>query len=207
VTKALWSLEAVLKERDGATIQKNAVIAYQALTSMEKLAEELITTSEIDQGTVVPKITKIKIVDVLDKVLREAKEKSEAWKVAMKIEPISAIAAMNTDPKLFSRVLGEVLENAIFYSPEGGVIEVRVEATNGDMLFEVSDNGIGIPEKQQTLVFTKFFRATNVDTNEIPGMGLGLFIAREYVKLLNGKIWFQSTEKEGTTFSILLPQK
>ena len=207
VTKALWSLEAVLKEKDVNLLQKNAAIAYQSMRSMEKLSEELIITSEIDQGTVIPKIEKVKLIDILDSVLRDEKEKSEARRVAIKVSPVSAIAAVYTDQKLFSRILVEVLNNAIMYSPENGVVEIEVSADNGNMVFEIRDNGIGIPEKQQTLVFTKFFRATNVNTTEIPGLGLGLFIAREYANLLRGKIWFKSAEKAGTTFSILLPQK
>ena len=76
-----------------------------------------------------------------------------------------------------------------------------------NLLVTISDTGIGIPADQQSLVFIKFFRGNNFDTTEIVGAGLGLFTAREYIKLLKGKIWFNSEIEKGSTFFVQIPLK
>lgn len=84
-------------------------------------------------------------------------------------------------------------------------VEIKVRRQNDDMLIEVTDDGIGIPEEHRPLLFTKFFRGSNFDTTAIPGAGLGLYIAKSYLTLLGGKIWFESAEGKGTTFFVSLP--
>ncbi|MBI5153375.1 MAG: ATP-binding protein, partial [Parcubacteria group bacterium] len=73
-----------------------------------------------------------------------------------------------------------------------------------DLLIEIIDHGFGIPEEEQVLIFTKFFRASNHGKENV-GDGLGLYIAKAYITLLGGRIWFNSEEGKGTTFSITLP--
>ena len=105
------------------------------------------------------------------------------------------------------QVLSNLVSNAIKYSPAGGMIEVTVceEVETKTALLSVCDHGIGIPAHQQSLVFGRFARADNARAYGIGGTGLGLYLCRELVERHGGRIWFESVEEQGSTFSIALP--
>ena len=132
-----------------------------------------------------------------------AKERS----ITLSVAPISTFLGIDTDPKLMKGALLKILENAVCYSIAKDEVKMNVslQEKQKSILIEIQDAGIGIPAAEQPLVFTKFFRGSNFNTTDISGAGLGLYIAREYVKLLGGKIWFKSEEKKGTAFSVFLP--
>src|SRR6185436_2772498 len=125
--------------------------------------------------------------------------KSEERKVSLEVLPISGSLGFITDQKLLSRILYEIVDNAINYSP-GGKVEIRAEAQKDGTLITVSDTGIGITENEQPFIFTKFFRGRNFDTTEIVGAGLGLYISKSYADLLGNRLWFESKENQGAKF-------
>ncbi|MCB2208043.1 MAG: HAMP domain-containing histidine kinase [Bacteroidetes bacterium] len=103
------------------------------------------------------------------------------------------------DKHLFKNIMNNLLSNAIKFSPENTEIEIISEITGNSLKVEISDQGIGIPAKDQKKVFRRFFRAGNALINE-EGTGLGLNIVQKYTELMNGNISFKSTENSGTTF-------
>ncbi len=206
-TKVLWNLESALEENDNQKLKEKLKIAYQSAKSIQKLNMQLFTVSEIDQKIIIPVHENVKLVDFIGEILKESQEKIKERNVSINIEPISPVLGFNTDTKILKRILMEILENGLNYSKSGGMVKLKTATQNDSFLFEISDTGIGIPEDQQALVFTKFFRGNNFNTTDISGAGLGLFISREYVRLLGGKIWFESKEGKGVTFFISLPLK
>lgn len=204
VNEALWNLEVALEEKDQTKINQDLKTAYLSIKNVHKLVSQLLEVSKLDQGNIVPKTESMKLVDIFEDVLKPLKEKAQERDVEIIVEPISAIAALETDPALLKQVLFEVIENAANYSRPQNKVHITMTAQEKGMLFEVKDAGIGIPEEQQPLIFTKFFRGNNIPRESI-GAGLGLYLSREYIKLLGGKIWFTSEEDKGTTFSILVP--
>lgn len=205
VTEALWSLEAVMGENNPQLIKKNASIAHDSIQSVRKLSEELITVSEIDQGEIYVDVTEVKLLSLMDEVLEEVSEKAGERAIKLEVSAISSSDILHTDRKLLKQILVELLDNAITYSPKKSEVTCNIKNNGNEFLFEIKDSGIGIDAEHQPLVFTKFFRGSNFSTSEIAGAGLGLYITRGYVKLLNGKIWFKSEKKKGTTFSVSIP--
>lgn len=108
------------------------------------------------------------------------------------------------DRKILRRAFTNLLSNAIKYSPEGGAVFFRLSLTGAETIIEVQDQGIGIPEQDQTRLFEPFHRATNVAN--LPGTGLGLAITRQIVELHSGRISFK-TGPAGTSFFIYLPNR
>jgi PAS domain S-box-containing protein len=103
------------------------------------------------------------------------------------------------------QVLTNLLDNAIKYSPHGGRIELGVEADDAHARFFVRDNGLGIPLGEQKRIFEKFYRLDPDQRRGIGGSGLGLYICRELVRSMNGRIWVDSDPGEGATFTFELP--
>ncbi len=108
------------------------------------------------------------------------------------------------DQQIIKAVMLNLLSNAIKYSPEESRIRLKMQQKNNHFCFEVCDNGIGIPKKEQDMLFNSFFRASNAQN--IQGSGLGLNIVKQYVDLANGSIEFDSTEGKGTRFIVEIPE-
>lgn len=102
-------------------------------------------------------------------------------------------------------VLVNLLENAVKYSPEGGSIVVKLDVVDDRIRFSVRDEGIGIPAEEQPRVFEKFYRLESLRTARIEGTGLGLYITRELLERMDGRIWISSQEGAGSTFFFDLP--
>jgi two-component system sensor histidine kinase VicK len=102
-------------------------------------------------------------------------------------------------------VLGNLIDNAVKYSPDGGVVEVAVENDEGRVRFCVSDEGIGIPPAEHDRIFEKFYRLDPDMTRGIGGTGLGLYISRELVRRLGGRIWVEPNGGKGSVFCVEVP--
>ncbi len=109
------------------------------------------------------------------------------------------------DPDKVRQVLTNFVENAVKYSPDGGVVELTLSRRDHAVRFSVSDQGLGIPSSDQRRIFDKFYRVDPNLTRGVGGTGLGLYISRELVRRMNGTIWVDSREGEGSRFSFELP--
>lgn len=124
-----------------------------------------------------------------------------------------ALGLLPLDPAVLRAVLQNLISNAFKYTPAQGLIRIRAQRSNekptptssGSLLLQVSDSGYGIPKYQQAKVFTKLFRADNIKKKDTDGTGLGLAIAKAMVEYTGGRMWFDSIENKGSTFSVLLP--
>jgi signal transduction histidine kinase len=113
---------------------------------------------------------------------------------------------VRADPERLEQVLGNLLDNAVKYSPEGGEVRVSLRAEGAGAVLTVRDEGIGLPPGAEEAIFEPFGRAANAQAGQLPGMGLGLYVCREIVDLHDGRIWASSAgEGEGATFSVWLP--
>ena len=122
-------------------------------------------------------------------------------------EIFSNYPMVKTDSRLVQQVLDNLISNAIKYSPEGGVIEVKVDIQEGKKILKisVSDHGIGISNEELSKIFDRLYRSTNPFVQNIPGSGLGLSICKEIVSALNGNIEVSSQINKGSNFSFTLP--
>ena len=103
------------------------------------------------------------------------------------------------------RVFGNLVGNAVKYTPQGGRVEVKAARTNGQISVSIADTGMGIPADELPKLWTEFFRARNAKKSEIVGTGLGLSIVKRLVTSWGGLVAVQSEEGKGTTFTVTLP--
>ena len=206
ISKAILLLQMALEEKDPEKLRANAQESYDALRSIGTLSEQLVVVSKIDQGMIIPTIEAISLSDFVQTLLKAAQPEAAEHKTTIAPE-ISAkkIVTFYTSQDLLQQALLEILRNAIVYGETGGEVKLKISEQNDALLFEVYNRGIGIDNQHQALAFTKFFRGNNFDTSKIPGTGLGLYIAKEYVRLLKGKIWFKSEPGKDTSFFVSVP--
>lgn len=107
------------------------------------------------------------------------------------------------DPAMLNHVFGNLLSNALKYSPSGTTVTLSIQQEDDTLLVTVTDEGIGIPQEDQQRLFTEFYRADNAQ--DYDGSGLGLVIAKQHVEVHRGELWFESTEGQGATFYVRLP--
>jgi signal transduction histidine kinase/HAMP domain-containing protein len=191
---------------------------YQSNLRMIDLVNSLLNVSRLELGTFSVEPSKIDIVKTTKEIVREfvpqiRKKKLKISRSGLKQYEFAA------DPKLLKMVIQNIISNAVKYTPSHNIIKINiVKLDKGNsvddilvkedsILLQVSDSGVGIPENQQQQVFTKFFRADNVQTNDTKGTGLGLYIVKMIMDEVGGKIWFNSVEGQGTKFFLLFPTR
>ena len=119
------------------------------------------------------------------------------------VEHSRGLPPIAADPDKLRQVLANLLDNAVKYSPDGGHVEFEVGRSGGRVRFRVSDEGLGIPPAEQDRIFEKFFRLDPNLTRGVGGTGLGLYISRELVTRMDGRIWVVS---DGRTRLDVLPR-
>jgi len=109
------------------------------------------------------------------------------------------------DEDRIAQIFLNLLDNAVKYSPQGGKITVTAEAEGKAMVISVTDQGVGISDKEKTRIFRKFHRVNGRDSREAYGHGLGLYITKGLVEAQGGRIWVESSVGKGSTFTFTLP--
>ena len=190
-----------------SSTQKEFVnIIQSSIERMNELINTLLDITKIEQGrlSVAPQVTDLK--ELIDTVMAELTAQAKLKDLTIKTKVAAKDARLNTDPLLVKEVLVNLLSNAIKYTPEGGQIKLEIDEDDKCFNFVIQDNGYGIPLKEQRRVFSKFFRAENIQDKSAGGTGLGLYLVKQVIDNLGGRITFQSQEGEGTTFRFSLPK-
>jgi signal transduction histidine kinase len=125
--------------------------------------------------------------------------------VVIELAAADDLPPVAADPDMLRQVLANLVENAVKYSPSGGRVHLSLWRQEGRVLFAVRDEGLGIPPREQEHIFEKFYRLDPNLTRGVGGTGLGLYICRELVRRMGGRIWVASREGEGSTFFFELP--
>lgn len=175
-----------------------------AVGNLNDILNDFLSLSKLEEGRLAATFEELDLAPFL---LQLEDEVNVLLKEEQKLD-LSHIASewrIRTDPRFLRNVLLNLLSNASKYSKEGSMIHLRVVKEEDAYIFEVEDHGMGIPLEDQKHLFTRFFRAHNVEN--IKGTGLGLHIVQRYLDLLKGSIEFTSELSAGSVFRIRLPQQ
>lgn len=174
-----------------------------SINNLTGILNDFLSLSKLEEGKVELSKEDIDLMEMLKDVVDEM---NAIVKEGQHIKIIAEEKEYNfhSDKKTLKNILINLLSNAIKYSEPESTVTVSVQDKDDQLSLQVTDQGIGIPEKEQKHMFERFFRASNV-TN-IQGTGLGLNIVKKYVDMLNGEISFESKLGKGTTFTINLPK-
>ena len=119
---------------------------------------------------------------------------------------INPVYYANTDTRFLKEAINNLIENAIKYNKPNGSIEANVTSRGNNVVVSIADTGMGVPPEDINHIFQKFYRVDNSDTREIGGTGLGLFISKQRIESVNGKMWVESEYQKGSTFYISIPR-
>ena len=173
---------------------------------LRALINDLLDISRIESGTLEITLTDLQAGEAIEEVVQATKGLIGEKQLRLLLNIPSSLPPVRADQLRFSQVINNLLSNACKYSTEGATIAITAKEVNNLIQIEFADTGIGISERDQSQLFTKFFRSDNSSTRSVSGIGLGLFITKHLVEAQGGEIWVRSQEGKGSTFSFSLPR-
>lgn len=177
-----------------------------ASNRMNELVNMLLNVSRIESGSIAVNPKMHNANKLIEEVVKELQLSAAEKQIIINLRLPKNPPTIRTDNLIAKEVLVNLVSNAIKYTPENGQVTIRLIVKDKELVFAVTDTGVGIPKHSQEHVFTKFFRAQNVIRKETTGTGLGLYLVKGLVENLGGKVWFESEEDIGTSFYFSLPK-
>lgn len=179
-------------------------IVYRSSERLQRLVGDLLFVARLDANGLQLQLAQIQV----DEIVREALESVAALSRSREVEVESDIRDVPPvwgDRERLAQLVGNLLSNALKFTPPGGRITVRAFAEDGSVVVEVADTGIGIPKGEQERLFQRFFRSSTATEHAIPGTGLGLVISKAIAEAHGGTIGVESEPGQGTCFRVELP--
>ena len=201
---------AVTLNRDDVRLQQDIksrllTVIVDESARLTTIVNDLLLASQLDAGRLEVHIESCD-ARALTASVAEAARTHLPEGVRVEIDPIDEdVPAVAADEAQLRQVLDNLLDNAMKYSPQGGDVRLSVEAADDVVRFAVADTGLGIPMDEQSRIFDKFYRLDPDMTGGIGGTGLGLYIARELVRRVNGRIWVEPNDGQGSVFYVEVP--
>lgn len=205
---ALKGYVSLISEEMGSGMSENVRHYIDVITKsnerLVKLINDILEIARSEAGRLKIEVSEVKIVDEIRQIMAEAKALADPKKIILSYAEGQEYIVQADSGKL-KEVAMNFVSNAIKYNREGGWVKVYHEVEGSNLITHVEDNGLGMSEDDQKHMFEKFFRANSGAVKTIQGTGLGLFITKELIEKMGGKIWFLSREGRGTRFSFSLP--
>jgi len=182
---------------------------YKSTRKLIKISNTLFNAAVLDLGllNVTPK--KINLIELAKESIEDIDEERKKKEVKISEEYGVDLPLVKVDKRILCMIFKGLLSNAVKYGYKGGNVWLDIKKQGSDIIIKVSDDGRGIPKKEQSKIFTKFFRAENVKNEELYGIGLDLYIIKEIITNFGGTIWFESPNPDignkGTAFYFTIP--
>jgi signal transduction histidine kinase len=172
--------------------------------NMQSMLMDMLDSSLIDIDQLNIERQPVRLQYIAQEVGGEIRRRAEIHQIMVDFPDKFPI--LEVDPRWIKQVFRNILDNAVKYSPDGGLIVIRGEERKSDVVITFADQGIGISPENLIPMFERYFRVRSATNLHIPGTGLGLPIARAIVEAHGGRIWAESKLNEGTTIHFSLPK-
>lgn len=176
----------------------------QDTIQLDSMLERILTVARLESGQYKPKFESISLNEILDDILDDARFEAAATDATVEYTD-DAMVSVNGDPGLLRSAIENVVRNALFYSGQGGRIDVRLRVDDGKAVISVRDNGKGVPEEALPLLFKPFYRVDDSRGTTTGGMGLGLAIVRNAVAAHGGTVTARNVVPHGLEVELRLP--
>jgi len=180
--------------------------AKEKTQGLISLIGDLLDLSRIEAGAICTEFKPVRVEDLLKGIVDFLRARTDARQQTLNLNlPDAPLPPVSADPLALESIFGNLISNAIIYTPEGGAITVRADLAGINVRVAVSGTGFGIEAQHLEKIFERFYRVKNDKTRYITGTGLGLPIVKGLVDSLSGRISVESTPGQGSTFTVLLP--
>jgi signal transduction histidine kinase len=177
--------------------------AFFSSQRMVYLIADLLNVSRLKTGKFIIEATPVDLATIVEEELGQLEETAASRSLELTYDKPKGFPLLMLDEVKIRQVIMNFVDNAIYYTPSGGKIEVELLDKKSTIELQVKDNGIGVPKVEQPHLFTKFYRAGNARKARPDGTGLGLFMAKKVVVAQGGSIIFDSKEDKGSTFGFI----
>lgn len=190
---------------DAETVHEFYVIIDQECDRLTRLISDLLNVSRIEAGRALDlNPGPVNLPDVVSKVVAAQKSYTNKHEFSVQLE--DDLPTIVADNDKVDQILTNLTNNAVKYSPKGGIITVSGKQSNGVIQMAVTDQGMGIPKEHIEKLFDRFHRIDNRDTRKVGGTGIGLYLVKHLVEAHGGRIWVESEEGKGSSFIFELPK-
>jgi signal transduction histidine kinase len=179
--------------------------AFDSAERMVFLIADLLNVSRLQSGKFIIENKPTDLAKMAEDEVSQLKDTAEHHKLKLTLHKPDNVPMFNLDETKIRQVLMNFLDNAIYYTPAGGSIDVALELTDKSISYTVTDTGLGVPKAEQHHLFSKFYRAGNARKMRPDGTGLGLFMAKKVIAAQGGAIIFKSVEGKGSIFGFSFP--
>ena len=194
-----------LKQEATGTASEQLDIVLRSALRLRSLINDMINLRHIETGEAELELEQLSLNELVTTITAEFASLAEAKKQTISIKLASQLPMVKADRQKLHLVLANLLSNAIKFTPEGGGVQAEVEAKENEVWVAVRDTGIGITPREQERIFDRFYQVEPSLTRRFEGIGLGLSIAKGMVELHGGRIWVESVEGMGSSFTFALP--
>lgn len=202
-----WYVEALIKDQKVTDpVRSYLTEIFKAVMNMNETINLLLDVSRFELGRVHITSAPVALPQTIQTLIKD-KNLEITSKGLIITTAFRDVPEILGDEKLIKVVIENFLSNAIKYTPKGGKIHISLIPQEHNILFKITDTGIGIPLDDQSRIFTKLFRGSNVKSVSPGGLGLGMYLVKLIVDLVGGTIRFESEENIGTTFFVEFPKK
>jgi PAS domain S-box-containing protein len=207
---AVYGAAVTLAERDFAGREEvRAALVAQIAEQAERLTsivDDILFVGRLEAGGLRLETAAIDAGAVAHAAV-EAAQLRVGEGASLQLHVAAGLPTIESDAGRLRQVLDNLLDNAIKYSPNGGPVELRVDADDRCIRFSVTDHGVGIPTTELSRIFEKFYRLDPHQSRGVSGTGLGLYVCRELVERMDGRIFVSSIPGRGSTFTVELPRR
>lgn len=181
--------------------------AFDGAQRMVYLIADLLNVSRMQTGKFVIENQPSYLPEVVEAEIAQLKEQIANREITVTYNKPERFPTLNLDETKIRQVIMNFLDNALYYTPKGGKVDIALQATDDSVTYTVTDNGVGVPKAIQHHLFSKFYRADNARKMRPDGTGLGLYMAKKVVIAQGGAIIFKSEEGKGSTFGFSFPRR
>jgi signal transduction histidine kinase len=208
MTAIIGNLSMVIEDQMGKQDEMARVLtlkAYDGTIRLRDLVNELLDIARLESGRARYSFERVSLGAEIRAMVELQELPAQEKSITVNQQIPDQLPLVATDKKKLEIILTNFISNAIKYNRSPGVVAISCEIKGNFIQTTITDTGLGIPADQQEHMFQKFFRVEASDRRDIPGTGLGMYITKQFIEAMGGKLWFESETGKGTSFHFTLP--